>query len=125
MNFRLCFLKSSILDHSKSFSYFSSEENSKIDLLDSAEVACKKIDAAVCDCNSNENGVLAFYEHVLFPIVSPKAISVDGKNFEDYADLRDAFNAGRLSEASLKETVKVNFLIKIFKVAFFSKCICL
>ncbi|VDN24450.1 unnamed protein product [Gongylonema pulchrum] len=93
----------------------SSEEDSKIDLLDSVENVCRKIDAARCDRNSEDNGVLAFFEHVLFPIASPKPMSVGGIDYQDYAKLREAFNAGKLSEDSLKGSVKVtDFTIIIY-----------
>ena len=50
---------------------FSSEENTKIDLLDAPNVVEAKIDSAICPKISSgvENGVLAFYKHVVFPII--------------------------------------------------------
>ncbi|KAM3717522.1 Tyrosine--tRNA ligase, cytoplasmic [Dirofilaria immitis] len=90
----------------------SSEENSKIDLLDKADIVQKKIDSAICNRNSNENGVLAFYEHVLFPIILPKTVSINGKNYDNYQDLFEEYNTGKISEADLKETVK-EFICKI------------
>uniref|UniRef100_A0A8R1Y140 Tyrosine--tRNA ligase n=1 Tax=Onchocerca volvulus TaxID=6282 RepID=A0A8R1Y140_ONCVO len=92
----------------------SSEENSKIDLLDKADIVRRKIDGAICNRNSNENGVLAFYEHVLFPIISPKTISIDGKSYDNYQDLFEEYNAGRISETGLKETIK-EFICKILE----------
>ncbi|VDP16076.1 unnamed protein product [Onchocerca flexuosa] len=92
----------------------SSEENSKIDLLDKADIVRTKIDGAICNRDSNENGVLAFYEHVLFPIISPKTTSVDGKNYDNYQDLFEEYNTGRISEAGLKETIK-EFICKILE----------
>lgn len=65
----------------------------------------RKIDDAVC--SRDENGVLAFFEHVLFPILSTKVIHVDGKDYDNYKDLFDDYNAGRISEAGLKQTLKV------------------
>lgn len=47
----------------------SSEEDSKIDLLDSAANVKKKLKKAFCEPGTVEdNGVLAFIKHVLFPI---------------------------------------------------------
>ncbi|VDN03783.1 unnamed protein product [Thelazia callipaeda] len=93
----------------------SSEENSKIDLLDAADIVRRKIDGAICDHDSNENGILAFYEHVLFPIVSPKTIWVDRKEFENYENLYAAHSIGRISEMGLKETIK-DFICELLEV---------
>lgn len=47
----------------------SSEEDSKIDLLDSAAQVKKKLKKAFCEPgNVEENGVLAFCKSVLFPL---------------------------------------------------------
>jgi len=47
----------------------SSEENSKIDLLDSAQVLDRKLSLALCQPGEVEgNGLLAFIKHVVFPI---------------------------------------------------------
>ncbi|KAI0148158.1 tyrosine tRNA ligase [Hypoxylon sp. NC0597] len=51
----------------------SSEPDSKIDLLDSAEVVAKKLKKAVCVPKKIEgNGVVAFVEHVIFRVTSLK-----------------------------------------------------
>ena len=47
----------------------SSEEESKIDLLDSAAQVKKKLSKAFCEeGNVANNGVLSFAKHVLFPL---------------------------------------------------------
>lgn len=47
----------------------SSEEDSKIDLLDAPAVVKKKLKKAFCEPgNIQDNGVLAFVKHVLLPI---------------------------------------------------------
>lgn len=47
----------------------SSEEDSKIDLLDSAANVKKKLKKAFCEPgNIVDNGLLAFVKHVLFPL---------------------------------------------------------
>ena len=47
----------------------SSEEDTKIDLLDSPEQVKKKLKRAFCEPGNVEtNGVLAFVKHVLFPL---------------------------------------------------------
>lgn len=49
----------------------SSEEDSKIDLLDSAAQVKKKLKKAFCEPgNVEDNGVLAFCKSVLFPLSS-------------------------------------------------------
>lgn len=51
----------------------SSEPDSKIDLLDSADVVAKKLKKAVCVPKKIEgNGVVAFVEHVIFRVASLK-----------------------------------------------------
>ncbi|KAJ1374704.1 hypothetical protein KIN20_037453 [Parelaphostrongylus tenuis] len=87
----------------------SSEADSKIDLLDSHEVVERKIRAAVCHRQEDGNGVLAFFNFVLFPIVSPGSLTIANKEFFTYKDLKDSFLSGDLSEEDLK-TVLVEFL---------------
>lgn len=77
--------------------FSSSDEDSKIDLLDSDALVERKIKGnflsshwssfnlplhfagALCEAKSDDNGVLAFYEHVLLPIVLPEPISIDSR----------------------------------------------
>lgn len=48
----------------------SSEEESKIDLLDNAAAVKKKLKKAFCEPgNINDNGVLAFAKHVIYPLL--------------------------------------------------------
>jgi tyrosyl-tRNA synthetase len=50
----------------------SSEEDSKIDLLDSAANVKKKMKKAFCEPgNVENNGVLAFAKYVLYPLLEP------------------------------------------------------
>lgn len=61
----------------------SSEEDSKIDLLDNAATVKKKLKKAFCEPgNITDNGVLAFSKHILFPLFK------DG----------DVFNVSRTTE---------------------------
>lgn len=47
----------------------SSEEDSKIDLLDEPAVVKKKLKKAFCEPgNITDNGVLSFVKHVIFPL---------------------------------------------------------
>lgn len=55
----------------------SSEEDTKIDLLDSAAAVKKKLKKAFCEPgNITENGILAFSKHVIFPLMK------DGEKYE-------------------------------------------
>lgn len=50
----------------------SSEEDSKIDLLDNPAAVKKKLKKAFCEPgNIADNGVLSFVKHVLFSIYKP------------------------------------------------------
>jgi tyrosyl-tRNA synthetase len=72
----------------------SSEEDSKIDLLDSAPQVKKKLKKAFCEPGKVENnGILAFIKHVLFPLQ-------EGKPFEIK---RSADNGGDLSFQTYEE----------------------
>jgi len=62
----------------------SSDPNSKIDFLDSAEVVRKKISKAFCEeGNTTENGILAFLEAVLIPISQLRLERLQGKTAAD------------------------------------------
>lgn len=51
----------------------SSEEDSKIDLLDSAATVKKKLKKAFCEPgNIVDNGVLSFTKYVIFPLFKDK-----------------------------------------------------
>ncbi|CAI5437545.1 unnamed protein product [Caenorhabditis angaria] len=90
----------------------SSEEDSKIDVLDEAEKVRAKILGAACSRDQPDNGVLSFYNFVLFPIVSPKAIQVENHEFFDFESLKTAYLSGKLSEESLKNYL-AEFLVQL------------
>ena len=77
----------------------SSEESSKIDLLDSRESIKKKIKSAFCEeGNIENNGILSFTKHVLFPLSKDGRVVIErpekwGGNmtFENYVQLETAF----------------------------------
>lgn len=79
-----------------------SDEDSKIDLLDSAATVKKKISKAFCEeGNIDENGVLAFCKFVVFPVLD---LREENKGF---VVERDEANGGNLcftSYQSLEET---------------------
>ncbi|KAK0424014.1 hypothetical protein QR680_008456 [Steinernema hermaphroditum] len=83
--------------------------DSKIDLLDSADVVEKKLKSAECPKNSENNGVLSFYEYVVLPIVLPDTVQMNGSAYTTIEKIREDFNADKISEDMLKEYL-VNFL---------------
>lgn len=94
----------------------SSEEDSKIDLLDDEKSLKKKISKAFCEeGNIEENGVLAFCKHVLFPVIDVKSkpgleVSRSEENggnrvYENYEALEREFAEKKLHPGDLKNAV--------------------
>ncbi|PVD29154.1 hypothetical protein C0Q70_11751 [Pomacea canaliculata] len=100
----------------------SSEEDSKIDLLDSPAQVKKKLKKAFCEPgNIEENGILSFCKHVLFPLRGSKAFEICraqdfGGNiaFSVYEDLEASFAKQELHPGDLKNAVEgyLNELLK-------------
>ena len=92
----------------------SSEEDSKIDLLDTPAQVKKKIKAAFCEPgNIENNGLLAFAKHVLIPMNKSGQIVIErpekwGGNmeFNSYEDLETAFLNEQLHPGDLKAGVE-------------------
>lgn len=85
----------------------SSEIESKIDLLDDAQVVAKKLNSAQCS-DVVENGILAFVEHVILPLfgkfpLESKYFDEGSHEYVDYAHLLDDFSNRRISEDDLKK----------------------
>ncbi|XP_066125855.1 tyrosine--tRNA ligase, cytoplasmic isoform X2 [Saccopteryx bilineata] len=91
----------------------SSEEESKIDLLDRKEDVKKKLKKAFCEPgNVENNGVLAFIKHVLFPLKSEFVILRDekwggNKTYTAYLDLEKDFADEVVHPGDLKNSVEV------------------
>uniref|UniRef100_A0A914LFS1 Tyrosine--tRNA ligase n=1 Tax=Meloidogyne incognita TaxID=6306 RepID=A0A914LFS1_MELIC len=85
----------------------SSEEYSKIDLLDDPDVVSTKIDSANCPSIESgiDNGVLAFYQHVVFPIIGGSII-MNNQQFCDFLSLQKAFKEELIKENELKNYLK-------------------
>lgn len=91
----------------------SSEEDSKIDLLDSASSVKKKIGGAFCEPgNIENNGVLSFCKHVLFPLSKDGKLVITrpekwGGNiiYNDFETLQEAFRKEELHPGDLKAGV--------------------
>ncbi|XP_064445600.1 tyrosine--tRNA ligase, cytoplasmic isoform X3 [Mirounga angustirostris] len=91
----------------------SSEEESKIDLLDRKEDVKKKLKKAFCEPgNVENNGVLSFIKHVLFPLKSEFVILRDekwggNKTYTAYLDLEKDFADEVVHPGDLKNSVEV------------------
>jgi tyrosyl-tRNA synthetase len=94
----------------------SSEEDSKIDLLDSPANVKKKIKRAFCEPgNITDNGLLSFVKHVLFSIfkegegfeITRKEEFGGNVTFVKYEDLEKAFAAEEIHPGDLKASVEV------------------
>lgn len=87
-----------------------SEEDSKIDLLDSSESVTKKLQRAFCEAGNTDNGVLAFIKYVLFPLNEDSGFSVEKGNvqltFSKYSELEEAFLKQEVDPDSLKRSVE-------------------
>ncbi|KAK7108880.1 tyrosine--tRNA ligase, cytoplasmic-like [Littorina saxatilis] len=94
----------------------SSDEDSKIDLLDSPAQVKKKLKKAFCEPgNVADNGVLSFCKHVLFPlrVVDGKEFTVKRApdnggdlRFSKFEDLEQTFAKEELHPADLKSAVE-------------------
>lgn len=107
----------------------SSEEDSKIDLLDPPAAVKKKLKKAFCEPgNIENNGVLAFTKHVIFSLLKPEEKFIiqreeaNGGNveFKKYDDLELYFAEEKLHPADLKAAVEmhINKLLEPIRKAF-------
>lgn len=94
----------------------SSEEESKIDLLDTPASVKKKLKKAFCEPgNVENNGVLAFVKHVVFPLfgkeeqfVVPRSAEHGGDiRYDNYEKLEEDFAKEVLHPGDLKAGVEV------------------
>lgn len=91
----------------------SSEPNSKIDLLDTAEDVVSKVAGAFCEeGNIEHNGVLSFAKMVLFPVMGGEIFVIErpekwGGNmeFKDFDSLQTAFAEKKVHPGDLKPAV--------------------
>ncbi|XP_063311977.1 tyrosine--tRNA ligase, cytoplasmic [Pelobates fuscus] len=90
----------------------SSEEESKIDLLDSPADVKKKLKKAFCEPgNIENNGVLSFTRHVLFPLKSEFVVLRDekyggNKTYTDFETLEKDFAEELVHPGDLKASVE-------------------
>lgn len=91
----------------------SSEEESKIDLLDKREDVKKKMKRAFCEPgNVENNGILSFVRHVLFPLHEEFVILRDekfggNKTYLEYSKLENDFRDQTIHPGDLKSSVEV------------------
>uniref|UniRef100_A0A8C0CPC3 Tyrosine--tRNA ligase n=1 Tax=Balaenoptera musculus TaxID=9771 RepID=A0A8C0CPC3_BALMU len=99
------------VDQRKIFTF--AEKESKIDLLDRKEDVKKKLKKAFCEPgNVENNGVLSFIKHVLFPLKSEFVILRDekwggNKTYTAYMDLEKDFADEVVHPGDLKNSVEV------------------
>ncbi|XP_076864789.1 tyrosine--tRNA ligase, cytoplasmic [Brachyhypopomus gauderio] len=91
----------------------SSEEESKIDLLDKKEDVKKKLKKAFCEPgNIQNNGVLSFVKHVLFSLNSEFVIKRDpkwggDKVYTDFEEVEKDYAEEKIHPGDLKASVEV------------------
>jgi tyrosyl-tRNA synthetase len=105
-----------------------SEEESKIDLLDSRAQVKKKLAKAFCEeGNISNNGVLSFVKHVLFPLNEGKDFVVErlpeyggNSSYPDYQSLEAAFEQKLVHPGDLKAAVEryLNQLLEPIRAEF-------
>ncbi|XP_045471491.1 tyrosine--tRNA ligase, cytoplasmic isoform X1 [Harmonia axyridis] len=110
----------------------SSEDESKIDLLDSAANVKKKLKKAFCEPgNIENNGCLSFVKHVIFPLlkpgekfVLPRHVDYGGDlEFDKFNDLEQAFAKEEVHPGDLKNAMEIylNRLLDPIRKAFEDK----
>ncbi|EFA03247.1 Tyrosine--tRNA ligase, cytoplasmic-like Protein [Tribolium castaneum] len=94
----------------------SSEEDSKIDLLDSPAAVKQKLKKAFCEPgNIENNGILSFAKHVIFPLLKPEEKFVVPRkadyggdiNFESFKQLETAFANQEVHPGDLKASIEI------------------
>ncbi|KAM0675358.1 hypothetical protein GVAV_001183 [Gurleya vavrai] len=90
----------------------SSDEFSKIDLLDDEKTIKKKIRKCFCEEGNKENGIMYLMKFIVFPIYEIKKIKVEIKRrdleslfFENYFEFEKSFVNKEIHPADLKENV--------------------
>jgi len=104
----------------------SSDEKSKIDLIDDENTVIMKLKNAECVAGEPDNGILAFLKYVIMPIKADNkekfVIKRDKKfggniSFSDYTDIEKKFIEKKLHPLDLKNAVaeEINNMLKIFR----------
>ncbi|KAI4291136.1 tyrosyl-tRNA synthetase [Pancytospora philotis] len=80
----------------------SSDENSKIDLLDTRQAISKKIKKCFCEPQNVKTNVLTIFQRIVYPSEAA-AVAVAGKAYATFAELEAAFASGEIHPSDLKE----------------------
>lgn len=85
----------------------SSEIDSKIDLLDSAEDVEQKLSRASCDPASPDNGVMAFVNYVVFPVLEGQGRMFESNDqiYLNFQQLKTDFINHKVSGDDIKKSV--------------------
>lgn len=88
----------------------SSEVDSKIDLLDSNDAVERKLMTSVCVPSEPDNGVMAFVNYVVFPVLENQGkvfTLVDGSKFTSFEKLKEDFVASKVCGEEIKKSVVI------------------
>lgn len=91
----------------------SSDELSKIDLLDSEKAISKKINKCFCEEGNVNTGILTMFKFIIFPVIKEEII-VNNKSYVKYEDLEADFVEKKIHPADLKQSAS-KFIDKIIK----------
>jgi tyrosyl-tRNA synthetase len=81
----------------------SSDELSKIDLLDTEKTITKKINKCFCEEGNINTGVLTMFKYIIFPVL-PEEIVVNNKTYPSYEDLEADFAEKKIHPGDLKQS---------------------
>ncbi len=80
----------------------SSDESSKIDLLDSSKLIKKKINKCFCEPGNISTGILSLFKFLIFPL-QLFDVSILGISYKDYDSLEEAFRLEKIHPGDLKD----------------------
>lgn len=80
----------------------SSDDLSKIDLLDTEKAICKKINKCFCEEGNINTGVLTLFKFLIFSVL-PEEVTINGKKYEKYEDLENDFSQKLVHPGDLKK----------------------
>lgn len=78
----------------------SSDESSKIDLLDSSKNITKKIGKCFCEQGNINTGVLIMFKYIIYPM--GMNVKICGTEYSSYEDLEQSFGSGTIHPGDLK-----------------------
>lgn len=80
----------------------SSDEQSKIDLLDSEKTISKKINKCFCEEGNTNTGILTMFRFIIFEIL-PEDVVINNKTYTKYEELESDFAERIIHPADLKQ----------------------